>query len=346
MDLPVFDHEHLHAGIGARSGLPIFVAVHSTRLGPALGGCRMWGYPTWLDAQVDVLRLSAGMTLKNAVADIGKGGGKAVIALELGQQLEGDRRRDAVLDLGDAVEALGGAYETAEDVGTTERDMLVVRERTAHVVGLPPEHGGSGEPAGPTSLGVYSSVLATLRELDGSDAVAGRRVTISGLGQVGGRLAQRLAAEGAVLTVTDVNTARRELADELGATWVEPDAAFALPADIVVPAGVGGALTPEVIEALDARAVVGPANNQLANDNGAARLAERGILYAPDFVVNGGGVIYLALAAEGASNESIEIRVRGIGDTLTRIYETARTEGVTPLVAAVRLAEQRLAAAP
>ncbi len=232
----------------------------------------MGSTPTWLDAQVDVLRLSAGMTLKNAVADIGKGGGKSVIALELGQQLDADRRRAAVLDLGDAVEALGGAYETAEDVGTTEQDMLVVRERTAHVVGLPPEHGGSGEPAGPTSLGVYSSVLATLRELDGSEALAGKRVTISGLGQVGGRLARMLAADGAQLTVSDVNPARRELADELGATWVEPDAAFALPADIVVPAGVGGALTAEVIESLDTRAVVGPANNQLERDEGADRL--------------------------------------------------------------------------
>lgn len=343
MDLPVFDHERVSAGIGARSGVPIFVAVHSTRLGPALGGCRMWGYPTWLDAQIDVLRLSAGMTLKNAVAGIGKGGGKAVIALELGQQLDDGRRRDAVLDLGDAVEAMGGAYETAEDVGTTERDMLVVRERTAHVVGLPPEHGGSGEPAGPTSLGVYSSVLATLREL-GSESVAGQRITISGLGQVGSRLAKLLAADGAVLTVTDVNTARRELADELGATWVEPDAAFALPADIVVPAGVGGALTPEVIEALDARAVVGPANNQLARDDGADRLAARGILYAPDFVVNGGGVIYLALAAEGASNEAIDERVRGIGDTLARVYESARASGITPLAAAVALAAERLSA--
>lgn len=341
MDLPVFAHEHLHEGIGARSGLPVFVAVHSTRLGPALGGCRMWGYPTWLDAQIDVMRLSAGMTLKNAVAGLAKGGGKAVIALEVGEQLDGERRRDALLDLGDAVEALGGAYETAEDVGTTERDMLVVRERTAHVVGLPPEHGGSGEPAGPTSLGVYSSVVATLREL-GSDDIAGTRVTISGLGQVGGRLAKRLAAEGAVLTVTDVNPARRELADEIGAAWVEPDDAFAVPADIVIPAGVGGVLTPEVIERLDARAVVGPANNQLARDDGADRLAQRGILYAPDFVVNGGGVIFLALAADGASPDAIDAKVRGIGDTLARVYETARLDGVTPLAAAVRLAEERL----
>src|SRR4051812_19216248 len=198
MTQPTLDHEHVLTGIGARSGLPLIVAVHSTRLGPALGGCRMWAYDSWLDAQFDALRLSQGMTLKNAVAGLAKGGGKAVIRLEPGQVLDATHRRDALLDLGDAVEFLRGAYETAEDVGTTEQDMLVVHERTSHVVGLPPEHGGAGEPAGPTSLGVHASVLATLREVFGTEEVAGRRITISGLGQVGGRLARRLAVEGAV----------------------------------------------------------------------------------------------------------------------------------------------------
>ena len=342
MTLPTLSHEQVLTGIGARSGLPIIVAVHSTRLGPALGGCRMWEYDHWLDAQADALRLSQGMTLKNAVAGLAKGGGKAVIGLEPGLVLDATRRRDALLDLGDAVESLGGAYETAEDVGTTEHDMLVVHERTTHVVGLPPEHGGSGEPAGPTSLGVYVSVLATLREVFGTDDLEGRRITISGLGQVGGRLARRLAGEGAVLTVSDVVPARRELADELGASWVDVADAFAVPADLVVPAGVGGALSPDVIEALDARAVVGPANNQLAERGGAQRLAERGILYAPDFVVNAGGVIHLSMTADGADQTQIEERVREIGATLARVFETARGAGVTPLEAAERLAAQRL----
>jgi leucine dehydrogenase len=342
MSLPALDHEQVLTGIGARSGLPIIVAVHSTRLGPALGGCRMWGYDSWLDAQLDALRLSTGMTLKNAVAGLAKGGGKSVIGLAPGEQLDAARRRDALLDLGDAVESLGGAYETAEDVGTTEHDMLVVRERTEHVVGLPPEHGGAGEPAGPTSLGVYVSVLATLREVFGTDDVAGRRITISGLGQVGGRLARRLAAEGAVLTVSDVVSARRELADELGATWVDAADAFALPADLVVPAGVGGALSPTVIAALDARAVVGPANNQLAEPDGAERLAERGILYAPDFVVNAGGVIHLSMTADGATTEQIDERVREIGTTLSQVFASARTSGITPLAAAELLAAERL----
>lgn len=343
MTLPTLDHERVLSGIGARSGLPVFIAVHSTRLGPALGGCRLWTYDSWLDAQFDALRLSEGMTLKNAVAGLAKGGGKSVIRLAPGEELDAARRRDALLDLGDAIESLDGAYETAEDVGTTERDMLVVRERTAHVVGLPPEHGGAGEPAGPTSLGVYVSVLATLREVFGTDDVAGRRITISGLGQVGGRLARRLAADGAVLTVTDVVDARRELADELGATWVGVDEAFGLPADLVVPAGVGGALSPTVIEQLDARAVVGPANNQLAERAGAQRLAERGILYAPDFVVNAGGVIHLSMTADGATDEQIEERVREIGSTLSHVFESARGAGVTPLEAAERLAAERLA---
>jgi leucine dehydrogenase len=223
--------------------------------------------------------------------------------------------------------------------------MLVVSERTEHVVGLPDAVGGSGEPAGPTSLGVYESIRATLERVAGTADVEGRRVTISGLGQVGSRLAVRLSAEGALLTVTDVNPAKRDLATELGARWALPGEEHLIPADVFVPAGIGGLLTDEVIDELDAKAVCGPANNPLADHSGADRLAGRGILYAPDFVVNAGGVIYLDLEAKKLGTRAeIMDRVGHIGDTLRRIFDEAETRGVTPLEAAEGLAAERLAA--
>lgn len=342
---PLFDHEHVTTAKGARSGLPMTVALHSSRLGPALGGCRLWNYPSWFDGMADALQLSAAMTMKNAAAGLDAGGGKSVVALRPGEVLSGDRRRAALLDLGDLVEELDGQYRTAEDVGTTEHDMAVVAERTRHVVGLPTHAGGSGEPAGPTALGVYASILTTFEAL-GIDSIAGRRVTISGLGQVGSRLARRLAERGAVLTLADVNPARRSVADELGARWVSVDDALTARADVFVPAGIGGVLTSEVIDALDVQAVAGPANNPLAHRDGAQRLGERGILYAPDFVVNAGGVIHLSLTAEGAGREAIDRRVLGIGDTLRRVFTAARLNGTTPLAEAEQLANARIAAAP
>jgi len=344
LPLPDFAHERVEVITGRRSGLFIAVALHSSVLGSALGGARLWSYPHWSDALGDVLRLSAAMTLKNAAAGLDAGGGKAVIALPPGTMLDAERRRAAFLDLGDAVESFHGLYRTAEDVGSTTDDMLVVSERTEHVVGLPDAVGGSGEPAGPTSLGVYESLRATLERLTGSPEVSGRRITISGLGQVGSRLAVRLAAEGAHLTVTDVNPAKRDLAQELGADWSLPGEEHLVPADVFVPAGIGGILTDDVIDALDARAVCGPANNPLAERSGADRLAQRGILYAPDFVVNAGGVIYLDLEAKklGTRAEIME-RVARIGDTVRRVFDEAEARHVTPLEAAEGLAAERLA---
>lgn len=345
LPLPDFAHERVEVTTGERSGLVITVALHSSRLGSALGGARLWTYPHWSAAVGDALRLSAAMTLKNAAAGLDAGGGKSVIFLPEGTVLDEARRRDAYLDLGDAVELFGGLYRTAEDVGSTAEDMLTVSERTAHVVGLPSTAGGSGEPAVPTSLGVYESIRATLERVTGSADAAERRITISGLGQVGSRLAERLAADGAVLTVTDVNPARREAATSLGASWAEPGTEHLIPADVFVPAGIGGLLTEAVIDALDTKAVCGPANNPLAERSGAERLAARGILYAPDFVVNAGGVIYLDLEAKKlGTSEEIMARVAAIGDTVRRIFDEAESRGVTPLDAAEELAAERLAA--
>lgn len=343
--LPDFTHERVTTVTGERSGLHITVALHSSAIGPALGGCRLWTYESWLDGVADAMRLGQAMTMKNALADIGAGGGKAVIALVPGEPLDAARRRDALLDLGDLVESFGGAYITTEDVGATEHDMLVVRERTRHVVGLPAADGGSGEPAAATALGVFASIEHVLLAVFGSADVAGRSFVISGLGQVGSRVARHLAEAGAVLTVTDINPSALAIADQLGATWIDAADAVSTPADVFVPAGLGGILTAPVIEQLPVRAVCGPANNPLAERAGADALAARGILYAPDYVVNAGGVIHLALTERGETPETVDTRLRGIGATLTEVLATAEAEGVTPLDAADAIALARVAAA-
>ena len=284
--LPELTHERVEFVTGPRSGLPIGIALHSTALGPGLGGCRLWHYGHWAEALGDVMRLSAAMTLKNSLAGLDYGGGKAVIALGEGDAADADRRRDALLDLGDLVETFDGTYITTEDVGATEHDMVVVRERTRHVVGLPATLGGAGEPAEGTALGVHASLEVVLERLWDSPAVAGRSFVISGLGQVGSRLAR-----------------------------------------------------------LPVRAVVGPANNPLAEREGATLLEERGILYAPDFLVNAGGVIHLALIAEGATSAALDARLHAIGDTLARVLDAAESEGITPLAAAEAIAFDRVSAA-
>ncbi|MET0726142.1 MAG: Glu/Leu/Phe/Val dehydrogenase dimerization domain-containing protein [Leifsonia sp.] len=340
---PEFDHERVLVVTGRRSGLTIIVAVHSTRLGQALGGCRVWHYDDWQDALADALRLSAAMTLKNAAAGLQRGGGKAVIHIPRGTQLTEEGLHAAMLDLGDAVESLDGAYMTAEDVGTSAELMAVVALRTAHVCGLPAAQGGVGEPADATAAGVFAAIGSTLDALDGSRDVAGKHVVISGLGQVGGRLARALAAGGARLTVTDVADSKKALAAELGARWVEPEDAHRVDADLFVPCGLGGALTPGVIDELRVRGVVGAANNQLATRDCARRLTDRGILWAPDFVANGGGVIYLDGASEADPDlDAIARRVDAIGDTVTAIFREAAASGSTTLAAAERIAAARL----
>lgn len=339
-------HEKVVMVRGPRSGLTVIVAVHSTALGMAAGGCRMWGYPTWRGGLDDALRLSEAMTYKSALAGLPHGGGKSVIALPEGHRPEPRQRRDVMLDLGDVVDSLDGSYGVAEDVGTTAEDLLVVAERTRYAYCLPTSQGGSGEPSAPTAIGVYEAITATCAELYGDPSVAGRRFTVIGLGQVGSRLAARLAEGGATLLVTDVNSAARELAAELGATWLEPEAALAEPTDILVPAALGGVFTDATVDRLICRAIVGPANNQLASDDIADRLAARGILWAPDFVVNAGGVIFGALVdAGGRSEQEAMEQVHRIGSTLQGVYRTASASGVTPAAAALRLAREKVAAA-
>lgn len=339
-------HERVVIVRGTRSGLPVIVAVHSTVLGMAAGGCRMWTYPSWQDGLADALRLSEAMTYKSALAGLRNGGGKSVIALPPGHVLSPEQRRDVMLDLGDVVASLDGIYGVAEDVGTTAEDMLVVSERTRYAYCLPVSEGGSGEPSAPTAIGVFEAIKVTCAALFAEPSVAGRRFTVIGLGQVGSRLATSLAEAGAQLVVTDVDVTKRGLAEGLGATWVEPSEALTRPTDIIVPAALGGMFTRTNVDSLNCLAIVGPANNQLETDDVADLLAERRILWAPDFVVNAGGVIFGALVdAAGRSEAEAMTQVHEIGATLRRVYEVATESDITPAAAALRLAQDRIAAA-
>jgi len=333
---------------GRRSGLFSVVAVHSTARGPALGGCRMWRYDDSRAAVRDALRLSRGMTYKSAVAGLPLGGGKGVIMLPTeGDPPQAARRRAVLRDFGDAVEALQGRYITAEDVGTSTRDMRVVAEVTRHVTGLPRRLGGSGDPSPWTALGVEAAVLASCERAFGDTSVAGRSIAVVGLGHVGLRLARLLARRRVDLVVADIDERKRADAMRLGARWLPPDRALSAPVDVLAPCALGGVLDHETVPRLQAQVVAGAANNQLADDAVADLLAARGILWAPDFVVNAGGIINIAVELEpgGYDPARARRRVRGIGDTLRSLYDDASAGSMTPLTAAMELARRRLAEA-
>jgi leucine dehydrogenase len=321
------------------------VAVHSTALGPALGGCRMWAYDDARAAVRDVLRLSRAMTFKAAVAGLPLGGGKGVIMLRpQDANLAPERREAALQDFGDTVEALGGDYLTAEDVGTSEEAMDIIATRTRHVTGLA---SGSGDPSPWTALGCEVALRTTCEHAFGTADLTGRTVAVIGLGSVGGRLAELLHEGGAELVVADVNPSKRQLAERLGATWTDPHSALTAEVDVVAPCALGGVLNDDTVPALRCRAIAGAANNQLASDTLDVALAERGILWAPDFVCNAGGLINIAveLEPEGYSPARADANVRAVGDTLRRIFAEAAASGSTPLRAALALGRERLSAA-
>jgi leucine dehydrogenase len=343
--LATLDHEDLLVHRGRRSGAYCIVAVHSTTRGPALGGCRMWRYDDSRAAMRDALRLSRGMTLKSAVAGLPLGGGKGVIMLR--GEMTAEHREAALRDFGDTVEMLGGAYITAEDVGTSAPDMELIAEQTAHVSGLPRERGGSGDPSPYTALGVVTAIEVSCERVFGTASMTERSVAVVGLGHVGEHIARQLAAAGASLLVSDIDERKRALADELGARWVTPEEALVAPVDVYAPCALGGILDHDTVPRLRCRIVAGAANNQLADDSVDAELHERGVLWAPDFVANAGGIINIAVELEpGGYDPDVAVeRVRGIGDTLRGIYDDAEREGATPLTAAIALAERNLTGA-
>jgi leucine dehydrogenase len=302
----------------------------------------MWVYDDSRAALRDVLRLSRAMTSKAAVADLPLGGGKGVIMVPNGDSMTPARRRAALLDFGDTVAALQGQYITAEDVGTSSRDMSVIAQRTEHVAGLPRKRGGSGDPSPFTALGVHVAIKACCERVFGSSSLQGRKIGVVGLGHVGSRVAKLCAKDGAKLLLADVDRDKRKLVDELGASWATPAKALDAKVDVLVPCALGGFLDDETVPRLRCRIIAGAANNQLADDRIADLLSAHQILWAPDFVVNAGGIINIVEELDEYSPANARRRVRHIADTLGEIFDHAEKMNATPLAAANALARERL----
>ena len=326
------------------SGLHAIIAIHDTTLGPALGGCRFWPYPDEDAALRDVLRLARGMTYKSAMAGLPLGGGKSVIL--------GDPRKiktPALMEaFGRCVAQLGGRYITAEDVGTTPEDMACIRKVTPYVAGLTGP-GYSGDPSPATALGIFEGIRAAVRHRLGRDDLKGVHAAVQGLGAVGYKLCERLAAAGARLTVADVNAdATARAAASFGAAIVAPGAIYDVAADLFAPCALGAVVNDATIGRLKVAIVAGSANNQLAEDRHGAELAARGILYAPDYVINAGGLINVAHEPLGRPDhpaydrEAAFAAVTRIGRTLAAIFERADREGLPTSQVADHIAEERL----
>ena len=262
---------------------------------------------------------------------------------EVHTRLSSERRHAALLDFADTVEAVGGRYITAEDVGTSSRDMSVIAERTRHVAGLARSHGGSGDPSAFTALGVEYAIRACCERVFPSDSLRGRHICVVGLGHVGSRVAKRCARAGAKLLLADVDSVKRRLAEQLAARWTTPERALEAEVDVLAPCALGGFLNDETVPQLRCPVIAGAANNQLADDTVADQLAARGILWAPDFVVNAGGLINISDELGGYDAAAARKRVGGIADTLRQIFDDAESIDATPLTAAMELARRRLA---
>jgi leucine dehydrogenase len=333
---PSFDnHEDVVFVGGEAQGFAGIIAIHSTAIGPAAGGCRIWDYDSAGDALTDALRLSRGMTYKNAMADLPLGGGKAVI-----YRINTDRV-EAFRAFGAAVEKLGGKYITAEDVGASVADMRAIAGATSYVAGLPKEAGqAGGDPSPVTALGVFVSIKALL-----GGSVQGRTITVQGVGNVGFNLCRLLSEEGAKLVVSDVNKANLQRAEALGVEIAPVDQIHAVKADLFSPCALGAGLNPQTIPELGAPIICGAANNQLATEADGQRLVERGITYAPDYVVNAGGIINVSAEYLGEAADVVEARVRAIAPRVLRVLDIAKRDGITPQAAADRIVREKLEAA-
>jgi leucine dehydrogenase len=323
------------------TGLRAVVAIHDTTLGPALGGCRMYPYATEEDALVDVLRLARGMTYKAAASGLNLGGGKSIII--------GDPRADKseVLfrSFGRYIETLGGRYIVAEDVGTSTEDANFIRVETSYVVGVDVTRGGSGDPSPFTALGVVQGMRACVEEVFGTTSLKGRTIAVQGLGHVGHNLCRLLHREGARLIVTDVDRrAVERVVGEFGAKAVEPDEVLTIPCDVFAPCALGAVINDATMPNLRCRIVAGSANNVLAESGHGEALADRGILYAPDYVINAGGLINVADELEGYNERRATKRVMRIEDRIRRILAISKRDGVPTNVAADTLALERISA--
>ncbi len=337
-DHPEFrNHETVSFVCDPATGLKAIIAIHDTTRGPALGGCRVWPYGSTDEALTDALRLSRGMTYKNALAGLDLGGGKAVILADPRK----DKTPDMMRAFGTYVERLSGSYITAEDVGVSPSDMEAVAERTAHVRGTSAT--GLGDPSPYTALGVFEGLKAAAAHAFGTSALNGITVSVQGLGHVGYDLCAHLHGAGARLIVSDIHAPAVDRAvAAFGATVVAPSEAHAAPADIFAPCALGGGLNARTIPDIRARIVAGAANNQLGHAADGAALKARGILYAPDYAINAGGVISIALARPGEADDLVREKTLAIGATLAEIFRRAEAEDLTPEAVADRMAEERL----
>ncbi|MFK7922619.1 MAG: Glu/Leu/Phe/Val dehydrogenase [Bacteroidia bacterium] len=338
--MQTYDHEMVvHCNDNA-SGLRAIVAVHNTTLGPAMGGVRMWNYASEAEAITDALRLSRGMTLKNALAGINVGGGKAVII--------GDARKhksEALLRrFGQFINNLNGKYYTAEDVGMTSEDMIHVHHETPFVTGMPAYAGGSGDPGTMTAYGVYLGIKASIKQLTGSDSLAGKRILIQGVGSVGADLAEYLAKEKAEIFIYDLYpSVMKAVVAKTGAKIIEKEAVYQMELDVFAPCALGASLNPDTIPQLNCAIIAGSANNQLLDEvSDAEALRERGILYAPDFLVNAGGIINVSLELEEYNYDRARQLTEKIYDRTLENFAIASNKNITTHQAALDMAQSRI----
>lgn len=337
--LQKYDYEQLVICQDQTSGLKAIICIHDTTLGPALGGTRMWNYDCEEDAILDALRLARGMTYKNAAAGLNLGGGKTVII--------GDSRTQKSEELfrafGRYVQSLSGRYITAEDVGTTVRDMDWVHLETKFVTGVSSSCGASGDPSPMTARGVWRGMKAAAKEAYGSDSLNGKTIAIQGLGHVGYYLAKHLHEEGAKLIVTDIHEdVIKRVVDEMGARVVGCEEIFGVEADIFAPCAMGAVINDETIPQFKFRIIAGAANNILKEDRHGDKLHELGIIYAPDYVINSGGVINVADELEGYNYERALAKVERVYDNVAKVIEIAKRDKIPTYKAADRMAEERI----
>ncbi|PAV29583.1 leucine dehydrogenase [Virgibacillus profundi] len=333
-----FDYEQLVFCQDKNSGLKAIIAIHDTTLGPALGGTRMWTYDSEAEAIEDALRLAKGMTYKNAAAGLNLGGGKTVII--------GDPKKDKNPEMfrafGRYIQGLNGRYITAEDVGTTEHDMDLIHLETDFVTGIS-DAASSGNPSPVTAYGIYKGMKAAAKEAFGDDSVAGKTVAVQGVGNVAFALCEYLHKEGAELIVTDINKAAVQRAvDAFGAKAVDPDAIYDVECDIYAPCALGATINDDTIPQLKAKVIAGSANNQLKTPNHGDIIHEKGIVYAPDYIINSGGVINVADELNGYNQDRAMKKVETIYDSLTKVFEISRRDNIPTYVAADRMAEERI----
>jgi len=339
-EMSKYGYEQLVFANDEVSGLRAVIAIHDTTLGPALGGCRMWPYESEEEAMIDALRLARGMTYKSSAAGLDLGGGKAVII--------GDPRKDKSEELlrafGRFVETLGGRYITAEDVGIRGEDVEIIHMETQYVVGLPSGPGAGGDPSPVTAYGVIRGMIACLEQVFGDSSLRGRSVAVQGVGNVGYSVVKHLTEEGATVYVADVFDERVDaVVKEFGVTPVSPDEIYDIECDVFCPCALGGVICRETVGRLRCKIVAGSANNQLKDESYGNALQELGILYAPDYIINAGGVINVAEEIYGYDRERALRKAGGIYDRIKSVLEIAEREGISPHLAASRLAEKRIA---